>query len=184
MWTRPRPAQDSGDQGRSKRETTRAACCNWISDRSDMRANWPDCEHTMVIRAPTNPRISAARRAGKKWTMPITRTPATPAAASARAAIENTTRVEGGVVMLSRAKPEKQRQCQQADQAEVGDDGLQEFAQEHRPNRNGSREQEVHVAREVERLQQDAEAGQQNPDEGHPHDGHREALRQARHVRD
>ena len=90
MWTRPLPAQASGDQGVSNRRPA------WPHQRLvggtlEKLASWPDWEHRIETRAPMKPRISATRRAGKRRTTAITSRLDTPAAASASAASVTTT---------------------------------------------------------------------------------------------
>jgi hypothetical protein len=61
--------------------------------------------------------------------------------------------------------PEQHGQANQADQSEVGKNSLQQLGEEDGAMRDGRRQEEVHIARQVERLQQHAKTGKQDPDE-------------------
>ncbi len=91
-------------------------------------------------------------------------------------------RVIQEVVTLGDAQPEQDRQAEERDQAEVGQDGLQQLGDEDRPDGHRRGQQEVHIAGEVERLQQDAEAGHQDAQEQGGEDEGRHGLQEGQHI--
>ena len=91
-------------------------------------------------------------------------------------------RVIQEVVTLGDAQPEQDRQAEEGDQAEVGQDGLQQLGDEDRPDGDRGGQQEVHIAGEVERLQQDAEAGHQDAQEQGGEDERRHGLQEGGHI--
>ena len=74
-------------------------------------------------------------------------------------------RVVADVIAVGESQSEQHRNAEQGKERKVGQDGLQQLGDKNRPNGHRRCKQKVHIARKIQGLQQNAEAGQQCPDE-------------------
>ena len=86
------------------------------------------------------------------------------------------------VVAARDAQAEEHRQAEEQHQAEIGQDGLQQLGEEHGADGYGRGQQELHIASQIQRLQQHAEAGEQDAHKGRREDQGGDRLDEGRGV--